>query len=308
MESIRGLRPLLPPSSQAVRPAATPGQAVAPAPEAPAADSVALLAPAPPAAEEGPVETGAAAPVAPPRREAPPAEIGGFLLADETPATPEAEVAFVAPSATLAPEPGPEASSSEVASWCYQVAKSSRPLAERTALIAPVLSKAVERAESPNSGWTKATPRQVALFVQETLEHTDALQRVGRLRGQDWSHHDFEGPTSKFNPEITQFLALPGRDESVKWAIARHNGSDHHAVWANPQARTEDLAESASDIVNAWRMNRRVYEKPSWSWERITGFIETQFQYNELSAPQRDALLAAIPHQMEEERRNGLPS
>lgn len=201
-----------------------------------------------------------------------------------------------------------DADSHRVGEWCGEVARAALSLPERTSRITRVLSKAVAKAHSPSPDWAKANPQQVERYVQETLEHADAMHRIGILRGQDWSQHDLEGDTSKFQPEIAQFLALPGRNEAVEWAIGRHNAADHHAVWANPDSTVEELAESASDIVNAWRMNRRVYDKPSWSWERITRFIEVGFQNNDLSANQRDALLAAIPYQMEEEGRNGLPS
>ncbi len=202
----------------------------------------------------------------------------------------------------------PGADSNEVAAWCGLVAHTDMSVPERTVLISPVLADAVQRAESPSPDWVKATPEQLTLYVRETLEHTDAMRRLGALQGQDWSQHDLEGKTSKFQPEIAQFLALPGRDESVQWAIARHNEAQHHAVWKDPQARPEDLAESASDIMNAWRMNRRVYDNPSWSWERIHRFIEVGFMSNQMSATQRDALLAAIPFQQEEERRHGIPA
>jgi len=201
-----------------------------------------------------------------------------------------------------------DADSHQVGEWCGEVARAALSVPERTSRITPVLSKAVAKAQSPSPAWGKANAQQVERYVQETLEHADAMHRVGLLRGQDWSQHDLEGATSKFHPEIAQFLALPGRNEAVEWAIGRHNAADHHAVWADPGSTVEDLSESASDIVNAWRMNRRVYDKPSWSWERITRFIEVSFQNNDLSTNQRDALLAAIPHQMEEESRHGLPT
>ncbi len=236
-----------------------------------------------------------------------PSEVDGFMLADAPP-SPVAFAAAPLRTAGLPADLPPGADSNEVAEWCGQVAHSALSAADRAALISPVLADAVQRAESPSSDWVKATPKQISLYVQETIEHADAVQRVGALRGQDWSRHDLEGQTSKFQPEIAQFLALPGRDESVKWAIGRHNSAEHHARWKDPQARPEDLDESASDIVNAWRMNRRVYDSPSWSWERILRFIEVGFQNNEMSATQRDALLAAVPFQMEEERQNGIPA
>lgn len=251
----------------------------------------------------------AAAPKAEPAISKPPApqpDVHGFLLSDvETPTVEDdQQVSYT----DLRPEPGDDASDDEVAEWCRHVAKSGLSTSDRTQRISAVLARAVERAATPNRDWTKATSQQVKLFVQETLEHTDAVARVGKLRGMPWNEHDFEGSTSKFNPQITQFMSKPGKDASVEWAIHRHNAAPHHAVWSDPQATSVLLKESASDIVNAWRMNRRVYDKPSWSWERIFRFIEVSFGYNEITAAQRDALLEAIPWQMEEERRNGLPA
>lgn len=286
-------------------PRATPAPAAAP--QTLHSDAVSLQAPAPPAAAP-PAPTAPAPKAEPPARTAPAPEpdIHGFLLSDvEAPRVEhEAEVAYT----DLRPEPADDASDDEVAEWCRHVAKSGLPTSDRTQRIASALARAVERAALPNRQWTKATPQQVKLFVQETLEHTDAVARVGKLRGMPWNNHDFEGSTSKFNPQIAQFMAKPGKDASVEWAIQRHNAAPHHAVWSDPQATSVLLKESASDIVNAWRMNRRVYDKPSWSWERIFRFIEVSFGYNEISAAQRDALLEAIPWQMEEERRNGLPA
>ena len=305
MNTIRGLRSASELAAPAAAlPASRPVQAhEAPALEAPAAalaDSVSFEAP------EAPAEAAACPEPAAPAQPAVPSQVDGFLLA-ETPAASQPEVSLPAGS-TVPPDLAPDADSRAVAGWCYAVAKADLPVKERTLLIAPVLSAAVARAESPSPEWVKATPQQVTLFVQETLEHTDAVQRIGGLRGQDWSRHDFEDGVSKFRPEIAQFLAKPGRDESVQWAIGQHNGAGHHNLWANPKATTEELSESASDIVNAWRMNRRVYDKPSWSWERITRFIEVGFQNNEMTVSQRDALLTAIPYQMEEESRHGLPT
>jgi len=236
-----------------------------------------------------------------------PGEVEGFLLA-EVAAAPAPAFSGASRTGAVPADLPAEADSHQVGEWCGEVARAALSVPERTSRITPVLSKAVAKAQSPSPAWVKANPQQVERYVQETLEHADAMHRVGLLRGQDWSQHDLEGATSKFHPEIAQFLALPGRNEAVEWAIARHNAADHHAVWSDPGSTVEDLAESASDIVNAWRMNRRVYDKPSWSWERITRFIEVSFQNNDLSAHQRDALLAAIPHQMEEESRHGLPA
>lgn len=277
MESLRGLR-------------STPGTAAPAAPAAPVRRSE-----APPAAPAS--DSFRSAPTSP----ALAARFGGFVRPDAPAAKPAAPAARGA-------EPAPDADDAEVASWCHDVARSGASVKERTDRISPVLARAVARAAKPDAAWTKATAGQIALFVQETLEHTDALQRIGSLRGENWSQHDFEGATSKFQPSLAQFMAKPGKDDSVQWAINKHNGAPHHSVWTDPSATSGLLKESASDIVNAWRMHRRVYDKPSWSWERIFRFIEVSFQYNEISAAQRDALLEAIPHQMEEERRNGLPA
>lgn len=288
MDAVSRLRPAsAAPSPPALRPAHR--EAAVPLPE----DSLTLAAPAEPAVE-------AAAPSAPPppapAPEPPtPVEVEGFMLAGSSP-SPVGE--------TVLPAPPPPSDGQAVADWCFAVAKSGLPLEERTEIVAAMLAPAVEAAAKPDPSWTKATPEQLLLFAQETLEHTDALERVGRIRGFDWGQHDFEGPTSKFHPEVAQFLAKPGRDESVQWAVQRHNAAPHHALWADPSSTKEDLRESASDIVNAWRMNRRVYDKPSWSWERIERTIQVD---DRLSPAQRAALLEAIPAQREEERRNGLP-
>lgn len=236
-----------------------------------------------------------------------PSEIEGFLVA-EVALAPAPAFSGASRTGALPADLPADADSHQVGEWCGDVARAALSVAERTSRITPVLSKAVVKAQSPSPDWVKANPQQVERYVQETLEHADAMHRIGLQRGQDWGRHDMEGETSKFHPEIAQFLALPGRNEAVEWAIGRHNAADHHSVWADPGSTVEDLSESASDIVNAWRMNRRVYDKPSWSWERITRFIEVSFQNNDLSANQRDALLAAIPHQMEEESRHGLPT
>ncbi len=226
-----------------------------------------------------------------PRPAAPstPSEIEGFLVA-EVALAPAPAFSGASRTGALPADLPADADSHQVGEWCGDVARAALSVAERTSRITPVLSKAVVKAQSPSPDWVKANPQQVERYVQETLEHADAIHRIGLQRGQDWGRHDMEGETSKFHPEIAQFLALPGRNEAVEWAIGRHNAADHHS------------------IVNAWRMNRRVYDKPSWSWERITRFIEVSFQNNDLSANQRDALLAAIPHQMEEESRHGLPT
>lgn len=204
--------------------------------------------------------------------------------------------------------PAKGASESEIAAYCNSVAKSDAPLSERTSLIIAALSQGIDATKSPQPEWEKATADQVALYVQETLEHVDSVRGVGQLRGLDFNEHDLEVGTGKFEPSIAQFLAKPGRSEDVKWAIQKHNSSPHHATWNDKNSTTEELAESASDIVNAWRMNRRVYDKPSWSWERIASVIESQFQYNDLTVNQRDALLEAIPYQMEYENQHGLPA
>ena len=184
-----------------------------------------------------------------------------------------------------------------VAGQCVAIALGGLSLEERATQITDLLLPAVDAAPSPEASWTKATPQELRLFVLETLEHTDAVRAVGRLRGLDFTGHDLEGETSKFNPEIAQFLARPGRDDSVKWAIARHNDAPHHNHWGDPSATVTDLRESASDIVNAWRMNRRVYDKPAWTWERIHQTIEADHDDGRLSTAQRDALLEAIPFQ-----------
>jgi hypothetical protein len=195
-----------------------------------------------------------------------------------------------------------------VAEQCHAIAKSGLPLAERASRIAEILIPGVEAAAVPDPTYTKATPEQVRLFVTETLEHTDAMQGVGELRGMNFGIHDFEGDTSKFNPEIAQFLAKPGRDASVQWAIKEHNFADHHAFWADPKKTAEELKESASDIVNAWRMPRRVYQKESWSWERVAKTIDVDEQYGKLSAAQAQSLREAVPYQAEYERQHGLPA
>ncbi len=199
---------------------------------------------------------------------------------------------------------------SAVAHYCSDVARMDLPIEERTEFISDALTQCIETNHciTPNEEWTKATPEQIKLFVQETLEHTDAMRAIGTLRGMDYHDHDLEPHTGKFEPRIAQYMALPGREDSVKWAIKEHNASPHHAIWCDPNAKTEDLAESASDIVNAWRMNRRVYQKPSWSWDRIADFIQDKFNSNEMSVNQRDALLEAIPFQMEYENKFGLPA
>lgn len=220
-------------------------------------------------------------------------------------AEPEPELQAASLSAA-AVAPGANATSSEIAAFCNEVAKSDMSLEERTDVITDALAEGVEKADTPDETWTKATKEQLGLFVMETLEHVDSVRAIGELRGLDFDNHDLEPGTGKFNPEIAQYLALPGRDDSVQWAINTHNGSAHHATWHDSSASVDELAESATDIVNAWRMNRRVYNKPPWSWERITGFIETQFQYNELSVNQRDALLQAIPYQMDYEHSQGI--
>ena len=204
--------------------------------------------------------------------------------------------------------PGPDATTDDIAAFCNAIAKSDASVAERTELITQALTIGIEKADTPHTEWTRATPQQLKLYVQETLEHVDAVRQIGQLRGLDFDSHDLEPKTGKFEPRIAQYLALPGREDSVKWSISEHNASPHHATWKNPNASVEDLSESASDIVNAWRMNRRVYSKPSWSWERIADVIDAQFQNNELSAVQREALLQAIPFQMEWESKFGLPA
>ncbi|MBI2252199.1 MAG: hypothetical protein HYU63_05610, partial [Armatimonadetes bacterium] len=53
---------------------------------------------------------------------------------------------------------------------------------------------------------TKATPKQIELYHKETLEHNQAMKKIGKLRGENWTGHDIEGTTSKLNPEIAQYL------------------------------------------------------------------------------------------------------
>lgn len=192
-------------------------------------------------------------------------------------------------------------SDDEVAAVCNGIAISGASREERTESIMELLAPAVERTESPDPTWVKATPEQLKLFVGETLEHIDGLRAIGDLRGMDFSHHDMEDGCGKFHPQVAQFLALPGRNDAVKWAIAKHNAAEHHDVWKDPNATKEQLAESASDIINAWRMERPVYSKPSWSWDKITDVINSQFADNMIGVEQRDALYEAIPFQMEYE-------
>lgn len=308
MNSISGVRLFT--DAAAPRPA-TPRPAASESGPAPSrtADDVLFSPSAAPSPDEAPSTLRTSStPQAPPAvATSTPVEVEGFLLA-EVAAAPAPAFSGASRTGAVSADLPADADSHQVGEWCGEVARAALSVPERTSRITPVLAKAVAKAQSPSPAWVKANPQQVERYVQETLEHADAMHRVGLLRGQDWSQHDLEGATSKFHPEIAQFLALPGRNEAVEWAIARHNAADHHAVWSDPGSTVEDLAESASDIVNAWRMNRRVYDKPSWSWERITRFIEVSFQNNDLSAHQRDALLAAIPHQMEEESRHGLPA
>ncbi|MBM3461141.1 MAG: hypothetical protein FJX76_03470 [Armatimonadetes bacterium] len=135
-----------------------------------------------------------------------------------------------------------------VADRCREIAFSGRPLQDRAKEIGDILVEAVDGANSPNPAWEIATSEQVRLFVLETLEHTDAIRRLGELRGLDFHEHDFEGDTSKFNPEITRFLARPGRDDSVKWVINEHNAAPHHHLWKDPNANADDLREGATDV------------------------------------------------------------
>ena len=207
----------------------------------------------------------------------------------------------------VTPEGSRSPASRLIADHCKAVALDGRSIDARTNDIFGVLMPAVTQARSPNPAWQKATPQELKLFIKETLEHTDAIRRIGALRGQDYSEHDFEGDTSKFNPEIAQFLARAGRDDSVKWAISEHNSAPHHAIWAEPKASPHDLMESATDIVNAWRMPRQVYDKPSWSWEKIGLSIQAGFEDGRLTGAQRDALVAAVPAQRRDEELHGLP-
>lgn len=191
--------------------------------------------------------------------------------------------------------------SRQVAAQCHAIAFGSGTLEDKTDAIAGLITDALPSTASPDPTWEQATPQQVRLFVMETLEHTAGIRRAGELRGLDFSQHDFEGDTSKFNPEITQFLAKPGRDASVQWAIKEHNAAPHHALWNDPSSTADDLRESGTDIVNAWRMTRRVYDKPAWSYEKIQAVIEADASDGKLTPAQRDALLAAIPFQQQVE-------
>ena len=228
-------------------------------------------------------------------------------------AEPQAEVATEVETSSVAGTPDFHSmSDSEIAAYCTDIARSDASVAERTELITAALSVGVEQmdneqlaSEGVDASWTKATPEQLQLYVQETLEHADSVRGIGELRGMDFSDHDLEVGTGKFEPKIAQFLALPGREDSVKWAIKAHNASPHHDIWNNPNSSKEELAESASDIVNAWRMNRRVYDKPSWSWERIADVANYQVENNQMNRAQYEAILEAIPYQMEYEANNG---
>ena len=201
---------------------------------------------------------------------------------------------------------GPRSPASrEIARQCHALVAAAGSNEEKADAITALLMPGIDQAAVPDPSWVKATPEQVRLFVLETLEHTEGIRRIGTMRGHDWTEHDFEGDTSKLNPEITQFLAKPGRDASVQWAITQHNGAPHHDLWSNPHSSASDLAESATDIVNAWRMSRRVYDKPSWSWTRIEAVISADHADGRLSNAQRDALLEAIPFQQEYESRYG---
>lgn len=199
----------------------------------------------------------------------------------------------------IAPSSGRSEASRQVADRCHAVVFGPGTLEEKTDAISGMLNEAIPSMPSPDPSWTKATPEQVRLFVMETLEHTAGIRRAGELRGLDFSQHDFEGDESKFNPEITQFLAKPGRDESVTWAIKTHNASPHHDLWNNPASKADDLKESATDIINAWRMTRRVYDKPAWSYEKIDAVIHADFSDGRLTEAQRDALLEAVPFQQQ---------
>ncbi|NDD30612.1 MAG: hypothetical protein EB084_20320, partial [Proteobacteria bacterium] len=211
-------------------------------------------------------------------------------------------------SAPVARDGVRSAASREVAEQCHAVVFGKGTLEEKTDAIAGLLNDALPSTPSPEPSWTKATPEQIRLFVMETLEHTAGIRRLGDLRGLDFSTHDFDGDTSKFNPEITQFLAKPGRDESVKWAIHEHNATDHHALWNDPSTAAADLKESASDVINAWRMTRRVYDKPGWSWEKIEAVIEADHDDGKLTSAQREALIDAIPFQKQLEAEGAPPA
>lgn len=207
---------------------------------------------------------------------------------------------------TVAARPSTDRSeaSRQIAHRCHAVVFGPGTLNEKADAVSRLLNEAIPSMPSPDPSWTKAPPEQVRLFVLETLEHTADIRRLGELRGLDFSQHDFEGDQSKFNPEITQFLAKPGRDESVTWAIKAHNGSPHHDLWSKPSSKAQDLRESATDIINAWRTNRRVYDKPAWSYEKIHAVINADFCDGRLNVAQRDALFEALPfqRQLEAER------
>ena len=61
-------------------------------------------------------------------------------------------------------------SDEEVAAACNGIAVSGASREERIESIMELLGPAVERAESPDPTWVKATPEQLKLFVGETLE------------------------------------------------------------------------------------------------------------------------------------------
>ena len=254
-------------------------------------DSICLLS-----GSESPQETPLLSPdIASGKFVSPQESVGGALQPQETGAGSEVK-------ATELQELPEDATDAQTAAYCNGIALSDRPFEERAELITTALSKAVAKTtDTPNPEWVKASPQQLRLYVEETLDHTDGVRAIGQLRGEDFTTHDLEPKTGKFEPRIAQYLALPGREDSVKWAIKEHNASPHHDLWHNPSASKEELAESATDIVNAWRMERRVYQKPPWGWDRIASVINEQFQSNEISVAQRDALYEAIPYQQEYE-------
>ncbi|MBI2252080.1 MAG: hypothetical protein HYU63_04975, partial [Armatimonadetes bacterium] len=88
----------------------------------------------------------------------------------------------------------------------------------------------------------------------------------------------------------------------VKWAIEKHNGAPHHLKWNAQASGLSELRESASDIINSWRMPRKVYHKPSWSWEQIELTIKDLYSNKELNSTQRKALEEAIKFQKLYER------
>lgn len=284
--------PLTPLMSGAVKATAPPESAAAPT--APS-DSVSIAAP-----QQAPEPAPMTAPQPPAEEKPAPAatapDTGGFILMEGAcPSLQEPEaLGQLAPSGCL--------SSCQIAHMCACLANSGLPLDDRSRAISDLLLEGIRQGNRPNLAWQPASDDQVKLYVRETLEHHDAMRQLGVLRGEDWSGHDLDGHGNKFNPDVAQYLAKPGRDDSTVWAIERHNSASHHRNWKDAGAGPQELKESASDIVHAWRMPRMVYDKPSWSWEKIEKVIETESLYGKLSPAQKEALIEAIPFQKDYER------